>query len=440
MAGGGVLRRLTHPAFAAAGARVITLPVSIGCGLVGARLTIVTLGPTLFGVVSLVLTLQMAFNLLDLGTSAAVLNEAARTRVQGDNSSLLRTWASARRIAQQACLAVLALTIGLAALNAWPVVLGVVDVSEVSLAVTVVALINVVARPSLLALAALQGFGHSVTVVLLQVSVPIVSLIVVVVGAVLHAPLTVFAASLASGQLVCGLAALAMVSRRYGLPLRYVRSHGARKANPEVRRQAGPMLVISLVAPLGMGLDRVALAHMATPLALATYALISQLLQPVFTLSATLMQTFWGEFSRNRHEGTVDWASLGGPLGLIAPIALISGVGFAVATPWVAHLLAGDEIPVGHGVSSLAGAVVLLTLLETVPGALLTSPAGLSAQAKVLVATVFLNLAVTWALASYWGAAAALAGSVLGLAVQCVILAELSRRYIRDSNAKGAWR
>jgi O-antigen/teichoic acid export membrane protein len=431
-----VLHRLAHPAFAATGMRLMTLPASIVCGLLGAHLTISTLGPTLFGVASLVLTLQLVFTFLDLGTGAAVLNEAARFRVDGDHTALLRTWTSSRRVAQRACLLLLAVSAALMLVDGWPRLLGVSGAGHVSLAVTVVALLNVVGRPALLALAALQGFGHSVAVVLLQVLVPVVSLAVIAMGAALNASVVVFAASLACGQLACGLGALAMVSRRYHLPMlpQRVSSTGAQR--DEIRRQAGPMLVINLVAPLGMGLDRVALAHMSSPLALSTYALLAQLLQPVFTLSSTLTQSLWGDFSRKRHEGALHWDTLRSPLALVAVAALGCGVGFSVATPWVGHLLAGDRIPLGYGLSALAGCVVALTLIQTIPGALLTSTAGLSAQAKVLVGSVALNLAVTWGLASAWGVAAALSGSIAGLVVQCVILAWLSRRHLRESHAK----
>lgn len=432
MPDGGVIRRLAHPAFAAAAVRVMLLPVSVVCGLLGTHLTIRSLGPAPFGVVSLILTLQLIFTFLDLGTGAAVLNEAARFKVQGDRARLMRTWNGSRRIAQRACAAFFVVAAGLAALHVWPVVLGVPH-TDVDLAVTVVAFINVVGRPATLALGALQGFGHSVAVVLLQVSIPIVSLVVVAVGAALDAPLVVFAASLTTGQLVCGTAALAIVSRRYRLPVAPFGRWRTDEAKPSLRNQAGPMLVINLVAPLGIGLDRVALAHLATPLALASYALVAQLLQPVFSLSATLTESLWGDFSRKRHGGNLSWEALRRPALLVGLGALICGAGFAALTPWVARLLAGDAIPIGYGVSALAGGVGLLTLSLSVPGSLMTSARGLATQAKVLVGSVALNLTVTLAMAHTWGVAAPLAGSIVGLLVQFVILAKLSRRYLMSS-------
>jgi len=430
MARGGVLRHLSHPALAAAGVRVLTLPVSIVCGLIGTRLTISSLGPTLFGVVSLILTLQLIFAFLDLGTGAAVLNEAARFRVHGDQGRLQRTWRASRNIATRASLTLLVLTGVLAVAGALPVILGLSSVNDVSVAVVTVVALNVVSRPATLALAVLQGCGHSVTVVLLQTSIPVTTFLVVLVAAISNAPLVFFAASLTCGQLACGMAALLMVWRRYQLPPFSFRNAVPVGPKPQLRNQAGPTLVINLVAPLGVGLDRVALAHLATPVALATYALVAQLLQPVYSLSATLTQSLWGDFSRKRQERRLDWEAVRSPLLLVLSGAGTCFIGFTLLTPWVAHLLAGDAIPVGHGLGALAGGFAFFVLALTVPGALLTTPVGLSMQAKVLVTTVILNLVLTWALAAAWGAAGALVGSVVGTGLQCAILARLCRRFL----------
>jgi O-antigen/teichoic acid export membrane protein len=327
------------------------------------------------------------------------------------------------------------LVAALSVLDLLPRLLGVAHVAGVSVAVVGVVLINVVARPAMLALAALQGLGHSVAVVLLQVAVPVVALGVVVVAALLNAPLAVFAASVMLGQLACGIGALVMVSRRYRLPVLTSFVPGPADTRVSMRSQAGPMLVINLVGPLGVGLDRISLAHLSTPVALASYALVAQLLQPVYSLNATLNQSLWGDFSRKRHEGLLSWATVRGPLMVVGIGAVTCLVGFAVATPWVAHLLADGTITVGHDLGTLAGGVALLLLLGAVPGALLTTAAGLTFQAKVLVISVAINLALTWALSPSLGAAGPLLGSVVGLGVQCVILARLVRRDLRETRA-----
>jgi O-antigen/teichoic acid export membrane protein len=408
------------------------LPVSVLAGLLGTRLIISSLGSTLFGVCSLIITLQLIFVFLDLGTGAAVLNEAARFRVHGDHPRLLDTWARARRASTSACLVLLAVTVALAAFDAWPAVLGVRGVADVNLAVTTVVLVNVVARPAMLSLQALQGFGHSVTVVLLQISIPLVGLVVVVIGALLDASLVVFSASVVCGQLVCGLVGLTLIHRRHRLPVLWppVPPDGPHRVR--LRSQAGPMLVINVVAPLGSGLDRVALAHRSTSLDLAMYAIVAQLMQPAFSLSATLLQSLWGDFSRKRSEHTLRWATIRGTFGLIAAGAVVAFVGYAIATPWVADLLSGGTIPISYGVSALAGTYVLMSLLLTVPSALLTDARGLTAQAKVLLVTVAVNLAITWALSPAWGVVAPLVGTVVAMMLQGGVFVGLSRRYLQE--------
>jgi O-antigen/teichoic acid export membrane protein len=190
------------------------------------------------------------------------------------------------------------------------------------------------------------------------------------------------------------------------------------------------MLVINLVAPLGSGLDRIALAHQSTKPELAIYGLVAQLMQPSFTLSATLLQSLWGDFSRKRSARDLRWATVRAPYLLVAAGAVGAGVGYAVATPWVSPLLAGGQHTVGHGVSILCGALVFLTLLLSVPSALLTDARGLTSQAKLLLVTVAVNLAITWAFAPAWGVSAPLAGTVVAMGLQWVVLARLNRRYL----------
>ena len=74
----GRLHSISGFLLASGGARLVVLPVSAVCGLIGARLTTLAVGIDQFGAVMLVATLSQLLMFADLGAGAAVATGRAK--------------------------------------------------------------------------------------------------------------------------------------------------------------------------------------------------------------------------------------------------------------------------------------------------------------------------------------------------------------------------
>lgn len=416
-------------------ARVGTLPVSLICSLLSIRLMLEGIGVADYGLVSLLLALQVLLPFLDLGTGAGVLDGAAHQRATGSPEQLRARWRTAVRVTLATSLVVLLVSLAIQVLGAWDEILGVPGDTRVGVAVVVIAAVNLLGRPAQVSFLALQGLGHPIQVVVLQVLVPVTSLGIIALGAFVDGPLWMFGASLAFGQLLAGAAGLLSLRRRGDLTLAEVIGLGRLDvARPllDTVSMAAPMLVITVVMPLGAGLDRIILSHRSTVFELATYAVVAQLLQPISSLTSTAHQSLWGDIARHRHTESLTWGYLRRVGGLVTIAAAVGAVGFGVLLPLVTDVVTGGELEASWGLAFFAAAVVLVQVLQVVPGALLTTPQGLRQQAVAIVLGTALNLTLTWVLAASWGAAGAVVGTAAGFLLQYVITTTLAVPTLRS--------
>ena len=403
-------------------ARLVTLPISIVCGLLNVSLLVGSLGTNDYGLVSLLVTLQLLLPFLDLGTGAAVLNAAAAFRESGRESGTVKVFSAVlRRAVWVTSSASLGLTIAVIAVGVgglWPDILGVSGDGRVTAAIVAIVCVNLISRPLVLSSTALIGLGNGTMVVALQALVPVVSLAVVAIGSVVDAPLAGFAVNLVVGQMAAGLVAALILHRRvpgltYSLFCRKDRSSGI-----PFFRTAAPMLAISFLGPFATSLDRILLSHLSNPVELAVYALCAQLYQPLLSLITSIQQPLWADFARRREVecgGTLAWfrkVSISMSL-----LGICLGGGMALVAAWIGQWVSHDAIRLEQPIVIAFSVVVVLAAAQCPSGSLLTTGTGLRLQAGVISCGVVVNLGVTGFTVESLGAVGAVLGTAFGGAI-----------------------
>jgi hypothetical protein len=153
------------------------------------RIVIGDLGSADYGLVSLLMGLQLLLPFLDLGTGAAVLNAASSQHVAQGAHPLSPVLRQAVRVTVLTSSLVFAAVGAVAVAGWWPRLLGFPGDSRVTWGILLIFGLNIVARPLMLASTVLIGLGRATLIVLLQGLVPAVGLVVVLLAHIANAPL-----------------------------------------------------------------------------------------------------------------------------------------------------------------------------------------------------------------------------------------------------------
>src|SRR5215213_9819347 len=200
-------RALSNPLLRVVGARAVTFPITLVCGLVWLRLVIGHLGAVDYAFVALIVGLQFLLGFLDFGTAANVLEGAGQYRAQRDVHALGRVLGGAWRTILIGNLLVLTGALALVVVGAWGPILGFPErESTAGLAVLLILAINAVARPLSLSTALVAGLGRPAIATWSQAFTGLSSLGILVILISLDAPVALIAATPIAGQLVGFLA------------------------------------------------------------------------------------------------------------------------------------------------------------------------------------------------------------------------------------------
>ena len=429
------------PLVGVVGAKLVTFPVTAVCGLLWLRLVIGSLSTADYAFVAVVVGLQFVFYLLDFGTSSTVLEEAGRYRehrtLHPVASALGRAW----RVIVIGNLILLLVATVLALAGAWGPILGFPEESRTAgLSIVAMLAVNLVARPMSLGIALVVGLGRPAVAPWAQALAAVVSVGLVAWCVAVDAPLPLIVITPVLGQTVAALVPLTMAVRLAPGVLRAALRETVRRAGQgrRLRDLAVPMLLIQIIAPLGTGLDRVALSHVSTVEAVAVFALAAQLAASAESFVTVLQPALWAEYAQARARGGMRNA-LDLAVDYVRRLWLPGiglGAAFTVAAYLLGPVIAGGRLHLPFTLCLIFGATFPLMVVHIIVGTALTDPAGLRAQVVLLMITTPLNVALTIAWSPALGAnGPALATLTVG-AIHLPLLWFLARRRMHHPTAR----
>lgn len=427
---------LANPLLHVVGARAVTFPVTLVCGLVWLRLVIGTLGAAEYAFLALVVGLQFLLGFLDFGMSANVLEGAGRFRVDRDVSALGHALGSAWRTILVGNLVVLLGALVIMAVGAWGAILGFPDrTSTAGLAVVLILAVNAAVRPLSLSSALVAGLGRPAVATWAQALTSLSSLGLLALLLWSDAPTAFIAATPIAGQLIAFSVPFVVSMRTVPGLLRaagagmFQRTH----ADHKLRRLALPLLVIQIIGPLNDQLDRLVLSHLSTVEALATYSLGAQLLLSAMSFLTVLIPQLWSEFAELR--------AIGGPhlavnrsltyVKRLSPLVVLGGCLFSVVAHEAAAWISDGRLHLSWMLCSVLGASLSLSALSLVLGIGLTDPKSLRRQPFLLAFTTAVNLVLTLVLAPPLGALGPALASLAAALLHLPLLTLLAVRTLR---------
>ncbi len=405
---------------AAAGGRLLVLPVTAVFALLTTRLIIRDAGPGVFALVSLVVSLSAFLPFADLGVGAAIVNATAESSQPASDVSLHGVIAtSLRALVSSACL-IVALDVGVTWLQLWPFLLGVHGgaAGHVNAGAGMVLFVFAASLPLSIGQRILLGLGRNGALSLLQGSGAPIAFLITAVAVHAKAGVPALAVAAPVGMLAAALLTMSFARRMSGLPLaRLLTNVASRRRQPgsPIRRTAGPMLVITIGLPLALQTDRLILAHAGSVSDLASYALALQLYAPAWSVLAASGLALWPIFAKLRTDAPGASAALRRTLIGFAAVSLVGGVALLAAAAPLAKFLSGGTVAVSSELAAAFAGLLLVQGLQLPMGMFFTAPAGLRFQARCVTAMVPVSCVVSYALVAPFGAVGPVLGSIVGI-------------------------
>ncbi|MDX2377458.1 hypothetical protein M4I32_11670 [Microbacterium sp. LRZ72] len=345
------------------GARVVTMAVSLVCGVLTARLILGQAGVDYYALFSLLVAVPGLIAFSDLGAGAVVVNSIASSRDVRNDALLARQAVTVMRVQLMFAASLTAVNLLLLLTGGWNLVLG-------SAAVVPGADLAAFACLCLFALTiclgiwqrVLLGLGRNPLVILLQGIVSPLSLLLVwiMLGTDDERIKSLLALASFTATLVAAILGFVVASRYSGALLpRAARRLARPRRHPgaQVMDVGWPMLAQLLSTPLAMVLPRFILAQFATALAVAQYGVAGQVFFALQALVAAAGVTLWPAFTRARSRGELragpGLISVAFAAGLAATTAVILAIG-----PWLFGLISNDELTIGPELILAFGAMV----------------------------------------------------------------------------------
>jgi O-antigen/teichoic acid export membrane protein len=419
-------RVLKNPAFRAGTTRALMLPLTAALSLFVAHVEITAVGPHLYGVLALLLTLMLLIPFADLGVGAAITNAvAARTEREGCE----RVLAASVRLLMFACVALIACGALLSTFHVWSSLTGVTsaEVPTLDRDLFAVVVLFSLALPLSIGGRIMLGLGRYAPFVLMQGLSPLVT--AVIVYSYRHSEeITPFVLAPLIGQLTVAITATAVSFRQLGLrigPLVRNAFLSHRRARGSVVATAAPMLVVTIGLPIALQSDRLVLSHFSSRSALADYAIVAVLYTSAWSVISSAGLVLWPRFAAIRaHEPSAGVSAYRQAFRVFSILGIAAAIGFVVIGPMLTRLWAGST----GGGRILWGAFAVLLLVQAahLPGGMyLTSPSGLRFQAYCVVAMCVVNVGLSVVLARALGAA----GPVVASAATIMLLQFFSTRW-----------
>lgn len=404
-----------------AGMKVLVLPLSALIGIVNVRLIIESFGLGAYAQFGLLVAIGNLLPFADLGISAAVMNVVGASANPRDDPKVQRILVSCFRLLIVSCGVLLLVTVAITALGAWPALLGdalVPGTGPVAAAFCLALIaVTLVVSPGQRVLAGL-GRNH-VPIGILGLQSPLVLLSLLVITRA-DLPLGPYIAAIPYAALLLLQVGLLGVAAR---AIRPTLGRAVREV-PKLRTVRGgavfdvawPMLVWLFFTVVAMQTDRLILSHVSTEAALAEYNLSAQIFLPVLHVVGAAGFALWPIFARQR--GQAEQTSPVPISLLFGGAALVACVVLGLATPLLTQLASGGRVQISL---LMIGAFSLLMVFQSLKYPLnvyLTDPPGLRFQVYILLASLPLNLVLSYALALRLGAPGPIIGSAVAIALQ----------------------
>lgn len=411
----------------AAGGRLLALPISAVFAFLTARLIIRDSGVTVYALISLVLSLSLFLPISDLGVGAAIVNATAQSDRPEDDPHLHRVLLTSLRVLSVFTITLIAAAIAITIAHGWPDLLGVKTAkAQVNLATGVALSLIALSLPLGIGARVLLGIGRNGTLVLLQATGTPLAYLITVIAVHAQVGLVLLAAATPLGMLLSSLAQL-IVARRLSRidflstikEVAYVK----RFEGIVIRREAGPMVVISLGLPIALQTDRIILAHVSSLRQVALYALALQFYGPAWSLISASGLSLWPIFARQRLSGTGLQALRFAFVSFVGA-GLVCGIALVALTPALSGLVGGNELRVTETLALCFGVLLLIQSAQLPLGMFLTSPRGLRFQAKCVAAMIPISIAVSLVLSKSLGAPGVVVGSIVAISA-CQLVPEL---------------
>lgn len=401
-----------------AGMKVLVMGVSGLIGIFTSRIIISAFGVAAYAQYGLLGTLPTLVPFADLGMVAVVLNAIGAADDPATDVNVRRTLTTAFRILLRSAAVILAVSLILTLLGAWPTVLGRGGLLPGAEWVPLICVaIFAVGLPMSVGSRILIGLGRTTT----QVAATGITGPFMITGVFLMATflpvsgnylavLTYMAAALVS--LLCLiLAARALPGQVTGA----IREITDRKRYPSVKAShlAGPMLLQMMVLPIAMQSDRLLLSHLTRGHELAQYNLGSQLFNIVVqTISATGV-ALWPMFARARSKSQI--VSPIRTTGIFGLLGFAAGLALAIISPWLVGFVTDGAFSLDLW---LVGGFVAFVTFEAAKypvGMYMTDAKGLRFQVIPILILVPLNVAISWVLTLVVGAGGPIIGSAIAV-------------------------
>jgi O-antigen/teichoic acid export membrane protein len=405
-------------------ARVLTMCVSLVCGVLSARLVIGEAGVGPYALLSLLVALPSLISFSDLGAGAVLVNAVATSPGIRTDTRLAGLATTVVRVTLLFGGSVALVDVALYVTGGWRVVLG--STAAVPGAVTaafVCVLIFCVSISMGVWQRILLGLGRNPIVILLQGMISPLSLLIIWLllgagGSSVRAFLALgtFLATLAVA--VCGV----LVADRFSTPLlrEVARRVLRRRRYPGVRVMdvGWPMFAQMLAAPLSLTLPRYILAQTASHQELAQYALAGQVFFAFQALIGAAGVTLWPAYARARAAGGV---TRGGPF-LMSGLFTVGAAGatavVVVVGPWFFAIVSKGEVAVGTPIVLAFGAMIVMQAALYPLGMFIMDKPGIRFQ----VAPALLAAASTVVLSVFAAPAWGVVGPLLSNAVSVLVI------------------
>jgi O-antigen/teichoic acid export membrane protein len=429
------LKQVSAPAARAAGARLVTLPLSAGLALATSKIIIDTYGLAAYGVFALVLAIPALLPSRDLGLGAKLTDVVARRNLLGAGELEATLAAAVAKIAKVAGVAVV-IVIGLQWSVGWHALLGASVHGVPDPAITGAVCLFILALPGGLSSSVLWGLRRND---LLAIQAPLLTLCTclgVTATALLSFPLWVAIVLAMASNCVIQWATLYLVTDYLGISRRALVIQAMRPTPQSFRAWAIPMFVITTASAIGYQTDRLVLSHTRSALDVGQYSVAAQLFLPLWAIVSSAGYTLWGTYAVDRDAGGISRGGFRRTVAIFAAVGLAEGAFLTLVGPRAIRVLLGVDVPWG-----VCGAFALLLAFQAIGlplGMLLTDQRGLRLQAALFSAMVILNV---W-LSIRWAHGMGAAGPVLASAASycCVVLvpsAFFVRRYLsQNANAQ----
>lgn len=385
-------------------ARLLTMLVSLVCGVMAARLVLGQAGTEQYALMTLLIALPSLITFSDLGAGAVVVNGVASSSDVRSDEQLRRQVTTVVRVILMFVGVIAIISTTLLVTGGWHVVLGSASTGpDAGLAAWICVLIYCCTASLGIWQRVLLGLGKNPTIILLQGIISPLSLLFIWFLLTFHEPRLESFLALGTFLATFAVAMLGIVvADRHTAPLL---RHVARRvfhprAFPGVRvMHVGWFMLIQLLAtPLSITLPRYILAQSADPVELAQYAMAGQVFFALQGLVAAAGVSLWPAFAKARAAGS----RVRGP----HLLSLLFGAGLAVATaivvaigPMFFAFVSDDTVEVSNAIIVSFGAMIMMLAIVYPLGMFIMDTEGIRFQVGpavlMTVSTIGLSILVT---------------------------------------------